>query len=258
MEIMGTASVNPNIRNILACSIGTNSGCRAAPSKNLLPKIANVSNPLDYTTPIWGFPEKTYPVFIEAIKRSKAGTAILVQDYPAPGLEDSKISYLNDAKAFIEASARLKISSAICSTFPENLTEEIRSLSISNKVAPMQGLRETLIAIKSTAEIKTLAKQIKLSEIKDLYTPKRTQSTTVLNEVKSKKILDANNIATPKGKICGAAQVMKSNLNYPLVLKYITQQRRISSSLCKVYLIPKQSCRKRRYLIRFVVEKGGG
>jgi acyl-CoA synthetase (NDP forming) len=33
----------------------------------LLPDIATVSNPLDYTTPIWGQAEMTYPVFAKAI-----------------------------------------------------------------------------------------------------------------------------------------------------------------------------------------------
>ena len=35
----------------------------------LLPEIATLSNPLDYTTPIWGQPEKTRPVFQEAMNQ---------------------------------------------------------------------------------------------------------------------------------------------------------------------------------------------
>ena len=49
----------------------------------LLPDIATVSNPLDYTTPIWGQEEMTYPVFAKAISAIEADTAVLVQDYPA-------------------------------------------------------------------------------------------------------------------------------------------------------------------------------
>ena len=45
----------------------------------VLPKIATISNPLDYTTPIWGISEKTGPVFKNALKQ-KYSTAILVQD----------------------------------------------------------------------------------------------------------------------------------------------------------------------------------
>ena len=38
----------------------------------LLPDIATVSNPLDYTTPIWGQAEMTYPVFAKAISAIEA------------------------------------------------------------------------------------------------------------------------------------------------------------------------------------------
>ena len=54
--------------------------------QNLLPNIATVSNPLDYTTPIWGNQEKTGPIFLTAMRGSRASTALLLQDYPAQGL----------------------------------------------------------------------------------------------------------------------------------------------------------------------------
>jgi len=54
-----------------------------------LPIIANVSNPLDYTTPIWGIPEKLIPVFDAALTDSY-DTALIVQDYPLPGCDESK------------------------------------------------------------------------------------------------------------------------------------------------------------------------
>ncbi|MCP5087296.1 MAG: acetate--CoA ligase family protein, partial [Rhodobacteraceae bacterium] len=71
----------------------------------LLPEIATVSNPLDYTTPIWGQPEFTYPVFSSAIRAMHADVAVLVQDYPAPGLDNSKTCYQNDAATFTRAAA---------------------------------------------------------------------------------------------------------------------------------------------------------
>ncbi|MEO0752287.1 MAG: CoA-binding protein, partial [Pseudomonadota bacterium] len=51
---------------------------------DLLPSIATVSNPLDYTTPIWGQPEKTRPVFAAAMASVPADATLIVQDYPAP------------------------------------------------------------------------------------------------------------------------------------------------------------------------------
>ena len=69
----------------------------------LLPPIATVSNPLDYTTPIWGDPARTGPVFAEAMDQTQAAAAVLVQDYPAAGLDESQVYYRHDAGAFIAA-----------------------------------------------------------------------------------------------------------------------------------------------------------
>src|SRR5690606_37837779 len=48
----------------------------------MLPAIATVSNPLDYTTPIWGDTDRTAPVFAATMDLTRAAAAVLVQDYP--------------------------------------------------------------------------------------------------------------------------------------------------------------------------------
>ncbi|MDG1236601.1 MAG: CoA-binding protein, partial [Amylibacter sp.] len=101
-----------------------------APLKTLLPDIATVSNPLDYTTPIWGQPDKTYPVFSQAMDVMGAGSAVLVQDYPAKGLDDSKCYYQHDAAAFGKAAAERGLPAAICATIPENLDKDTRRFLI--------------------------------------------------------------------------------------------------------------------------------
>ena len=111
-----------------------------------LPFTATVSNPLDYTTPIWGLPEKTGPAFATFLGDAY-DAAIIVQDYPAPGLDDSLVAYRNDAHSFITATAAAAIPAAVCSTLPENLDAETRSMLVANGVAPMQGLHECLDAI---------------------------------------------------------------------------------------------------------------
>jgi acyl-CoA synthetase (NDP forming) len=92
----------------------------------LLPDIATVSNPLDYTTPIWGQAEMTYPVFAKAISAIEADTAVLVQDYPAAGIDSSKVFYRADAIAFAEATTEKGLPAIICATLPENMDLETR------------------------------------------------------------------------------------------------------------------------------------
>ena len=111
-----------------------------------LPHTATVSNPLDYTTPIWGRPERVRPVF-DAVLRDPRDVALIVQDYPLEGLDESKDSYLADARTFIAATREAGVPAAVCSTLPENLDRATREMLIAEGVAPMQGIREALDAI---------------------------------------------------------------------------------------------------------------
>jgi acetate---CoA ligase (ADP-forming) len=189
--------------------------------KSILPLIATVSNPLDYTTPIWGNAEKTEPVFSAAINGIKADVAILIQDYPAIGLDESKHYYLADANAFIKTVKRAGIPGAVCCIFSENMDEHTKSHLISNKLAPMQGLNEALDALKASihwysrhAKI-LLDKPLPLEPIRPLGKP------IVLNEAKSKTLLKncglpiQRFIISPESTLIEAA----GDLNYPLALK---------------------------------------
>ena len=111
-----------------------------------LPHTATVSNPLDYTTPIWGIPQRVRPVF-DAMLADPCDIALIVQDYPLEGLDESKDSYLSDARSFIAAARAAGVPAAVCSTLPENLDRTTREMLVAAGVAPMQGLREALDAI---------------------------------------------------------------------------------------------------------------
>ena len=111
-----------------------------------LPHTATVSNPLDYTTPIWGIPERVRPVF-DAMLADPCDIALIVQDYPLEGLDESKDSYLSDARSFIAAARAAGVPAAVCSTLPENLDRTTREMLVAEGVAPMQGLREALDAV---------------------------------------------------------------------------------------------------------------
>ena len=111
-----------------------------------LPHTATVSNPLDYTTPIWGIPERVRPVF-DTMLEDPCDVAVIVQDYPLEGLDESKDSYLNDAGEFVAATRAAGVPAAVCSTLPENIDRATREMLIAEGVAPMQGIREALDAI---------------------------------------------------------------------------------------------------------------
>ena len=142
----GAAAMLADYAQVVGLRFPTPSGRAAERLAERLPHTATVSNPLDYTTPIWGLPERVRPVF-EAVLEDPFDVAVIVQDYPLDGLDESRDSYLSDAREFIAATRAAGVPAAVCSTLPENIDRATREMLIAEGVAPMQGLRETLDAI---------------------------------------------------------------------------------------------------------------
>ena len=190
----------------------------------LLPDIATVSNPLDYTTPIWGQAEMTYPVFAKAISAIEADTAVLLQDYPAAGLDSSKSFYRADAIAFAEATTEKGLPAIICATLPENMDLETRQLLISKGVAPMQGIHETLNAIQDSANWKEARSYILSEKPEHLLRAIPSSEKRVLPESEGKDWFKRNSFNVPEGKIVSAQQLGKAAnaVGYPVALKMIS------------------------------------
>ena len=195
---------------------------------SLLYYTATVSNPLDYTTPIWGIPERVSPVF-EALLTDPYDSAIFVQDYPPPELDESKPYYLSDAKSFIEASSKVRIPSAICSTLPENMDQSTREMLVENGVAPMQGIHEALNAISAAAwyfgRRETILKNgIEKISIKPLSgIPGAGNVSTLVDEWEGKQLLQNIGLNVPEGRIAESAEVpeIAEKLGFPVVIKMV-------------------------------------
>ena len=195
---------------------------------SLLYYTATVSNPLDYTTPIWGIPERVSPVF-EALLTDPYDSAIFVQDYPPPELDESKPYYLSDAKSFIEVSSKVRIPSAICSTLPENMDQSTREMLVENGVAPMQGIHEALNAISAAAwyfgRRETILKNgIEKISIKPLSgIPGAGNVSTLVDEWEGKQLLQKIGLNVPEGRIAESAEVpeIAEKLGFPVVIKMV-------------------------------------
>lgn len=173
----------------------------------LLPPTATVSNPLDYTTPIWGDPARTGPVFAAAIKGLVVDAALLVQDYPAAGLDDSLIYYRHDAAAFIAAAKAQSIPAAICATLPENIDHATRDWLVAQGVAPMQGLPETLNALRAAVIWTQRRAQILAAPPAPLYRPPETRLAQLLDEAQAKALLCGYGLPIPQGDCVSGDQV---------------------------------------------------
>lgn len=194
----------------------------------LLPNIATVSNPLDYTTPIWGQADLTGPVFARALARDDVDATILVQDYPAPGLDESQIFYRNDALAFAEAATARDIPTAICSTLPENMDADTRALLISKGIAPMQGIFEALNAISAagqwTLDRNRILQRPPPSLTPAVAQPKITPPLVTQDEAAGKAWLQDIGFPAPNGMVATAAEAADSaaKIGFPVALKMMS------------------------------------
>ena len=192
--------------------------------KELLPDIATVSNPLDYTTPIWGQPEFTAPIFTQALNRSDIDAAILVQDYPAPGLDESKIYYQKDATAFAQAAGANNIPAAVCATLPENLDVETRDHLIKIGVAPMQGIHEALNAISAAACWRKACERILKKPTAPLNPVSIPEPGIMMDEIEGKAWLARAGFGIPQGRCSNGRQApeVAREIGFPVALKMMS------------------------------------
>lgn len=189
----------------------------------LLPPIATVSNPLDYTTPIWGDPARTGPVFAEAMDQTAAAAAVLVQDYPAPGLDESLGFYRADAGAFIVAAKAREMPAAVLATLHENMDATTRDWLVAQGAAPLLGIAEGLGAIRNAIWWGQRRQALAVAQPDPLQMPPPQSALRSLTEAESKALLLDHGLPVPKSRLTNAAQLQAaaSDLRFPLALKMI-------------------------------------
>ena len=213
----------------------------AATLREQLPDIATVSNPLDYTTPIWGQQEPVEAVITTAC-RDAHHAAITVQDYPLPGLDETKPYYFNDTKAFVNATKAANLPAAVCCTLPENLDKETRDYLVSVGVTPAQGIHEALDAIAAAAWYGKRRAEILEGDApsQPLNLVRRDGATAsgsteeiaegiqrqgvYIDEYQGKQRLKAAGIAIPNGQLVTAdkAADLAGEIGFPVVLKMVS------------------------------------
>lgn len=190
-----------------------------------LPTIANVTNPLDYTTPIWGIPEKVTAVFEAALKDNYNAT-IIVQDYPLPDCDESKPYYLNDARSFIRSLSKTGIPGILCSTLSENIDQKTREFLIENHITPAQGITETLNAIGACVWYYSQRSFVLSKVSKKFIIVDCNNDIIQIDEYAAKTELSANGINVPKSKLVNTSDVTLAaqQIGFPVALKLNSQR----------------------------------
>ena len=190
-----------------------------------LPPIATVSNPLDYTTPLWGHEAPLTALFTDMF-RDQYDAAIMVQDYPTSHPGESYAPYLADVRAFVAATRAAGIPAAICTALPETIDPQIREQMIAGGVAPLQGHGEALAVIAGAAGfgmrragLEDGAEGLRLPPVAALQ-----GAAALLDEWAGKQRIAAAGIAVPDGRLVTArdASGAADDVGYPVAVKLVS------------------------------------
>lgn len=191
----------------------------------VLPSYANLVNPLDFTTAIWGDGEALNAMLDSAL-RTEADAAMLVLDYPAQFTGERKeCDLLLDL--YCKALVRHGKTGFVTSAFPELLPPHARERLHAQGVAALQGVEDGLGAWGRIAGYQR-KRQALLALGESALVPLCPQALVgegqLLNEWDSKQALRAFGLPTPNGVLSTPDNALKDAeaLGYPLVLKAVS------------------------------------
>ena len=193
----------------------------------VLPAYANLVNPLDFTTAIWG-DGGALERMLDSALRSEADAAMLVLDYPAEFTGERK-----ECDLLLELySAALKRHGKIgfvTSAFPELLPASARERLHGHGIAALQGVEDGLAAWGRIAAYQS-NRQALLDLGESALVPLCPQAlagdSELLNEWDSKQALRAFGLPVPAGVLSTADQAVQAaeTVGFPLVLKAVSAQ----------------------------------
>ncbi|WP_085714988.1 acetate--CoA ligase family protein [Pseudomonas sp. B28(2017)] len=193
----------------------------------VLPSYANLVNPLDFTTAIWGDGEALNRMLDSAL-RTEAGAAMLVLDYPSEFTGERKECDLL-LELYCAALVRHGKTGFVTSAFPELLPAHARERLHAQGVAALQGVEDGLAAWGRIAGYQR-NRQALLALGESALVPLCPQALDgegrLLNEWDSKQALRAFGLPTPNGVLSTPQNALKDaeSLGYPLVLKAVSAQ----------------------------------
>lgn len=193
----------------------------------VLPSYANLVNPLDFTTAIWGDGDALNRMLDSAL-RTEADAAMLVLDYPSEFTGERKECDLL-LELYCAALQRHGKTGFVTSAFPELLPAHARERLHTQGVAALQGVEDGLAAWGRIAGYQR-NRQALLALGEYALVPLCPQALEgegrLLNEWDSKQALKAFGLPTPDGVLSTPDKALKDAqaLGFPLVLKAVSAQ----------------------------------
>lgn len=191
----------------------------------VLPSYANLVNPLDFTTAIWG-DRDALENMLDSVLRTPADAALLVLDYPAESTGERKECDLL-LELFCERLERHGKTGVVTSAFPELLPASARDRLHARGVAALQGIEDGLAAWGRIARYQA-RRQVLLAKGESALAPicpaALVSAGQLLDEWQSKQALRPFGLPLPEARLCRPEQALDEaeHLGYPLVLKVVS------------------------------------
>jgi acyl-CoA synthetase (NDP forming) len=193
----------------------------------VLPAYANLVNPLDFTTAIWG-DEAALQCMLDSTLSGPAGAAMLVLDYPAAFTGERKECDLL-LRLYCDALERHGKIGFVTSAFPELLPASARERLHARGIAALQGVEDGLAAwgciVGYQRNRQRLLEQGEAARV-PLCPQALTGENRLLDEWQSKQALRAFGLPVPAGVLSTPERAVAdaARVGYPLVLKAVSAQ----------------------------------
>ncbi|OUM36071.1 acyl-CoA synthetase [Pseudomonas putida] len=194
---------------------------------DVLPAYANLVNPLDFTTAIWG-DEEALQRMLDSTLSGAADAAMLVLDYPAAFTGERKECDLLLA-LYCDALERHGKIGFVTSAFPELLPASARERLHARGIAALQGVEDGLAAwgriVAYQRNRQRLLEQGEAARV-PLCLQSLTGESRLLDEWQSKQALRAFGLPVPAGVLSTPERALAdaARVGYPLVLKAVSAQ----------------------------------
>jgi acetate---CoA ligase (ADP-forming) len=193
----------------------------------VLPSYANLVNPLDFTTAIWGKRE-ALDSMLDSVLRTEADAAVLVLDYPSEASGERQECDLL-LELYCAALKRHGKTGFVASAFPELLPASARERLHAHGVAALQGVEDGLAAwgrIAGYQQRRRLLLKRGESALVPICPQALESEGQVLDEWQSKQALRAFGLSVPTGVLSTPHDALSAaaDLGYPLVLKAVSAQ----------------------------------
>lgn len=199
-----------------------------------LTELVTVGNPFDYHTFMWGDRAATAKTFT-AVMSGPQDATLLILDTP-PRADQNSQTWVTAAQSLGDAVTATKSRGVIVATLPECVTTEVRAAARAANVAVLQGLHESLVALRAAAWLGSNISQEPPAPVKT------AKNTILLDEADAKSLLRKSGVSVPAGKKCLRSDVViaANEIGYPVTLKGLGLAHKTESGAVQIGIADQQ------------------